>query len=261
MKRSNTVKAPYLRASTAHNYPLAPAPQVRKVTHIRPIIAPHGQRTTLTTDDTGTITSITNPNGETTRFTYTEKGLISYIMKPLGQLTQLLYTNRGELLRDASSFKGGWNVQQSRLPDGMSVKMTDREGRVYQNQTDYGPDRQPFNYTNTAVAPDGTTTSTVVTKYAQTTTSAMPGFSIAETYQFQLGGQTRIPQQQTVTLPSGKSYTLKTDTPIGGFNAPTGDGNLLGGPTCGVPRFHRTVTQYRIIRFLSRNRGCIVRLA
>ena len=258
MKQSYPPKTPYLPAPTATSHPPIPAPQA---TPIRPIIAPHGQRTTLTTDDTGTITSITNPNGKTTRFTYTEKGLISYIMKPLGQLTQLLYTNRGELLRDASSFKGGWNVQQSRLPDGMKVKMTDREGRVYQNQTDYGPDRQPFNYTNTAVAPDGTTTSTVVTKYAQTTTnSAMPGFSIAETYQFQLGGQTRIPQQQTVTLPSGKRYTLKTDTPIGGFNAPTGDGNRLGGPTCGVPRFHRTVTHNRIIRFLSRNRGCIVRL-
>jgi YD repeat-containing protein len=92
------------------------------------VTAPFGQKTTLTLDATGYVTSLANPNAETVRFTYdegdggVENGLITKLTDPKGQvrsfqygsdslLTQLTDPAGGQKTLTRSNATGaGWTV-------------------------------------------------------------------------------------------------------------------------------------------------------
>lgn len=96
------------------------------------IVAPHGQRTELTTDSAGRLVRLENPAGEAWRMEYSAGGLLTALVRPGGQRAEYAYDSDGRLIRDSQPDGGGWRIEpRVSLSGEMSVDMTTGEGRSY----------------------------------------------------------------------------------------------------------------------------------
>ena len=140
------------------------------------IVAPFGQRTTLSVDTNGYLASITNPAGETHAFTYHDAGgLLATYTDPRGNIARMSYDDLGRLVRDEMPDDGFWALARVERSNGYSVTLTSAEGRatVYQiEETPAGHQQRLTAFPNglqtdmqlhtdggiTGIYPDGTNT-------------------------------------------------------------------------------------------------------
>ncbi len=93
------------------------------------IVAPSGQRTTLTMTD-GNLASITNPAGEAFQFQYDVNGLLSQTTDTRGGLHNFTYDADGLLIRDAGPDGGFLSFARSGAGYNYVVTRTTAEGRT-----------------------------------------------------------------------------------------------------------------------------------
>ena len=95
------------------------------------IVAPYGQRTTLTLDDKGYIASVSNKANETHKLVYMSDGLLTQYIDPRGNAENYEYDALGLFVRNTEPTGGGYTVSREDNPDGSyTTTLTSREGRV-----------------------------------------------------------------------------------------------------------------------------------
>jgi RHS repeat-associated protein len=94
------------------------------------IVAPFGQRTSLSLDGNGYLASLVNPAGETARFTYTADGLLTHLIDPRSNQYHFNYDPLGQLLRDEDPVGGFKALARSDSDTGFTVSLTTRMGRT-----------------------------------------------------------------------------------------------------------------------------------
>lgn len=87
----------------------------------RAILAPHGQRTTLTLTRGGYLESVANPAGEVVRFTYVSEGLLASARDPMGHVVTFTYDELGRLAMRRDPVGGVLSVERS--SDDKSAKV------------------------------------------------------------------------------------------------------------------------------------------
>jgi RHS repeat-associated protein len=165
------------------------------------VIAPDGQRTELTVDANGYLSSVLNPAGEQYFLASTADGLLTGFTTPRGHTSRFTYDEAGRLIKDENAEGGSWTLTRSEGPQGYTASVSSAEGRTNTYQIEHlptGDDRR------TDVAPDGTRAVELIKTNGLTINTAADG-SIAET---QAGPDPRFGMQapvsgETVKLPSG----------------------------------------------------------
>lgn len=94
------------------------------------IVAPHGQRTTLSVDGNAYLSAITSPAGETHSYTYDANGLMRSYTDPRGGRHAFEYDPSGRLTFDADAGGGSKTLGRTDRSDGFSVSLTTALGRT-----------------------------------------------------------------------------------------------------------------------------------
>lgn len=132
--------------------------------HPTALIAPRGQRTTLTVDANSYLATVTNPANERVQLSYTAEGLLVTQTDPKGSLSRYGYDALGRLIRDEDPAGGVQTLARVDTSTGHTVTRTTALGRTTTYQVEHLPtgalrhiDRDP-NGTRTEVVrnPDGT---------------------------------------------------------------------------------------------------------
>ena len=98
------------------------------------IVAPDGQRTTLTMSPDGYLDSATNPAGESYTMGYTGDGLLTRFTDPNQHSSAMTYDALGFLLSDINAADGGWTLDKEKLLSGNEYRMSSTEGRTTRYQ-------------------------------------------------------------------------------------------------------------------------------
>ncbi len=96
------------------------------------IIAPFGQRSTLSLDGNGYLMSITNPAAEAYQFSYTSDGLLTIFRDPNGNISTMTYDAQGRLIRDeAPQASGNFSVlTRTETASSLMVSLTSALSRT-----------------------------------------------------------------------------------------------------------------------------------
>ena len=140
------------------------------------IIGPFGQRTQLTVNGDGYLTSISDPGDQTTSFTYTAFGLMTGMTEPKGTAHAFTYGADGRLATDKDPADNIQTLTRSEFDTGYSVVHSTAEGR----QTTYRVERlSNGNERQTNTFPTGAiTTNNLSTNGSETITFADGSTSI-----------------------------------------------------------------------------------
>ncbi|HEY0144154.1 MAG TPA: DUF4329 domain-containing protein [Thermoanaerobaculia bacterium] len=136
------------------------------------IVAPGGQRTTLTVTD-GRVTTIANPAGEANDFGYDTRGFMRTRRDPRRSLYQYTFDSDGRLTRDEDPEGGFLSLERSGEMDDFTILRRSAEGREHRyvtrlltDTTDQRSvtspwglvtDSSSFAATSSQTSPDGTT--------------------------------------------------------------------------------------------------------
>lgn len=178
------------------------------------IIAPDGQRTELSVDQNGYLSSIRNPAGETHKATYTPDGLMLSFTDPRGATSKMTYDELGRLIADENAAGGGWKLARTELDNGYEVTMTSALGR----KTTYRIENLPIgDQRRTTLHPDGTKSLKIIGADGTETSTDPDGTIQKVTYgpDPRFGMQAPLAAQVSLTLPSGlinKTSTTRTAT-------------------------------------------------
>src|SRR2546427_2294911 len=173
------------------------------------IVAPGGQRTTLTVDGNGYLASVSNPPGDTVALTYTADGLLATQTNARGGTSQYTYDALGRLSRDTNPAGGFIAVSRTESAAGWTVSLTTALNRVTSYLTDnltsgarhqVNTDAAGLN-TDVVIKPDNSQT---VTTPDGTITTTRPGPDP------RFGMQAPILSSLSVRLPSSLTSTLTT---------------------------------------------------
>lgn len=177
------------------------------------IVAPGGQRTTLTLDGAGMLRSVANPASETVRFEYDAQGLLRYFRDAKSQLYTFLYDALGRLLRDDDPAGGRKSLSLVRSGIREKVTVTSLLGRT----TTYGSEPSAGGgLRRTRISPDGSVATTTESAGERTTTlpngtvftstlTADPRFGSAS-YVSKLA--IRTPENRRLTIEASRTATL-----------------------------------------------------
>ena len=170
----------------------------------RAIVAPGGQRTTLTVDN-GMLTTIANPAGHANDFTYDARGFMRTRLDPNRNKYEYTFDGDGRLTRDADPVGGFLSLERTGDMDDFTIVRRSAEGREHRYRTRFladttdqrkvtapwglSTDSAAFGTTSSETLPDGTT----VTAQSM----ADPRF----------GAQASSLGALTITLPSGLTKT------------------------------------------------------
>ncbi len=88
------------------------------------IVAPFGQRTILTLDANGYLSTVTNPVHETVQLQHTPTGLLTKVTWPRGNSNTFTYDNDGRLIKDSDSANGSLTLARTASADGYAVNVT-----------------------------------------------------------------------------------------------------------------------------------------
>ncbi len=174
------------------------------------IVAPDGQRTTLTLDENDYLNSITNPAGETYQLNYTEYGLLTEFINPRGHKSTYRY-ELGKLLEDTDAAGGGWTLARTDHPEGgYTSTMTSKEGRVTRYQVKPQTNGELLRV-NTS--PDGTVTQTLIKTNGETVMTSPDGTEILSKQgpDPRFGMQAPVTEKMTITTPNGLSALVTTE--------------------------------------------------
>jgi len=179
------------------------------------IVAPDGQRTTLSVDQPGYLTAIANPAGETHQFVYdpTGNGLLTQHTNPRGQVATYIY-EAGKLVQDVDPVGGGWQLARSSNPEGYTTTLTSGEGRVSRFKVGTLADGTSQRIT---IAPDGTSIQSIEDKApGETFTLNSTGTLtiLKEGPDPRFGKQSQIPQSLMVITPNGLTSTVTTEKSV-----------------------------------------------
>lgn len=115
------------------------------------IVAPFGQRSSVSLDSNGYLNGITNPAGEHYQMTYTAEGLLTKFQDPRNSISTMTYDDQGYLLKDQNAIDGFTELARTENLDNYQVASTSAEGRQsgykvgflgdgYQNRLNQFPD-------------------------------------------------------------------------------------------------------------------------
>jgi len=93
------------------------------------IVAPGGQRTTLTVNGDGWLSSLTNPAGETHTMSYSADGLLQQFVDPLARVHTFTYDDLGRLIADEDPVGGSTTLSRLEGSNGYTVTTTTALGR------------------------------------------------------------------------------------------------------------------------------------
>jgi Rhs family protein len=170
------------------------------------IVAPDGQRTSLTLDADGYLKTITNPAGEKIELAYGNEGLMETLKDRRGNIHTYAYDSLGRLVSDGNPAGGSWTLDRKGTNHNYDVTMTTAMDRIYtykvkrsivsgSSRTNTDPSslvtntHMGYNGSNTTTVPDGTTYSAGV--------AASPRW----------GNKLYKPISSAVTTPGGISYS------------------------------------------------------
>ncbi|MGH7164138.1 MAG: kelch repeat-containing protein [Nitrospiraceae bacterium] len=133
------------------------------------LVAPGGQRTTLTVHADGYLASITNPAGETVAFTYANEGLLATLTDARNHVHRYTYDADGRLTRDEDAAAGFVALSRTDSATGFTVSLASALNRTTSYQVERlttGDTRlittDPSGLATTRfIEPDGTRTITV----------------------------------------------------------------------------------------------------
>jgi RHS repeat-associated protein len=94
------------------------------------LVAPHGQRTTISLDDQGRLSSLTDPAGNTHAMAYTADGLLTSFKDPEGHVSTITYDEGGRLVKDLNAAGGSWTLNFLEESDGRTVTMASAMDRT-----------------------------------------------------------------------------------------------------------------------------------
>jgi RHS repeat-associated protein len=94
------------------------------------IVAPGGQRTTLSVGSDGYLSTISNPANESVQFAYTSDGLLTAMTDPRGNQWRFTYDDTGRLIKDEDAAGGSTSLARVATPTGFKVTVTDDLGRA-----------------------------------------------------------------------------------------------------------------------------------
>ncbi len=93
------------------------------------IVAPGGQRTTLTVNGDGWLSGLTNPAGESHTMSYSTDGLLQQFVDPLGHIHRYTYDGLGRLVKDEDPTDGSTTLNRIETSTGYTVTTTTALGR------------------------------------------------------------------------------------------------------------------------------------
>ena len=174
------------------------------------IVAPDGQRTTLTLDAGGYIDTVSNPANETHSMAYTPGGLLTRYERPKGNVNTFTYDDLGRLQTDQDPAGGGWALDRTPLADGYQVTLTDGENRSRNFSVAAlasGDQRL------TTAHPDGTVQTKLLRADGEEIITQPDGVAITvrEGPDPRFGMQSPIPETTTVQTPSGLTATTTVE--------------------------------------------------
>jgi len=170
------------------------------------IVAPDGQRTSLSLDTGGYLATVTDPANDAWQMEYSVDGLMSAFTDRNGNRADYTFEADGRLRQDDNAIGGGWVLNRLETANGYAVEMTSGENRVSTFQTERLPGGIR-RHTNTA--PDGSVTVTDFNKAVTTSTSANGTVStVIEGPDSRFSMQSPVPESTTVTTPAGLSSTI-----------------------------------------------------
>ena len=166
------------------------------------IVAPDGQRTSLSLDANGYLAAISNPAGETYGMNHSPDGLLSRFADPRGNASTFTYDALGRLLTDQNAADGGWTLARTSLNKVSEVSMTSAEGRTTRYRTEFHPIGGRI---RSKIHPDGTSTQTNFGAGGSRIVTAADGTQTARQYgpDPRFGMAASVLQSMTVTTPGG----------------------------------------------------------
>jgi RHS repeat-associated protein len=172
------------------------------------LVAPYGQRTSVSLSPDGYLATITNPAGEGVRPAYASGGLLSSLTDPRGHVSTFGYDSLGRLVSDSDAVGAAVHLANVRTDSLTDVTFRSALGRT----TTYRIERTPTGSTRRVTSPAGLTTTVVSDSGGRATKSLPTGDSIwmANRADPRWGMQAPMPDSITVKLPSGLSATAKT---------------------------------------------------
>jgi len=127
------------------------------------IVAPHGQRTSLSLDANGYLATVTNPAGEVQAYSYDPGGLMQSYMDPRGNLHAFAFDAVGRLLSDSNPAGGVKTLTRSEAANEYSVSLSTALDAERSTATTYSVQLLGSRERKMVeAAPDGTQTTTLV---------------------------------------------------------------------------------------------------
>lgn len=168
------------------------------------IVAPDGQRTTLSVDENGYLDSIINPADEAHLLTYNDEGLLTEFVNPRTHKSLYRYDELGLLIEDTDAANGGWSLARTEHEedDGYTTTLTSREGRVHTYQV---IPKTNGEIERMQIAPDGTETKTVIRSNGDVVMTNSDGTTVVseQAPDPRFGIQAPYTERMTITTPSG----------------------------------------------------------
>lgn len=171
------------------------------------IVAPTGERTTLTLDTNGYLASIKNPADETRRYTYSDSGLLLTYTNPRGGIHEYGYDSAGRLRTDKDAANATTQINATRSGSSVTATVTSPMGRTRQMASNSSPDGSVL---RTMTDPLGRQTITSASSDGTTTTTSFSGLQINSTAapDLRFGMQAPVASRQVLSAGS-KTITVE----------------------------------------------------
>lgn len=174
------------------------------------IVAPFGQRTTLTTDANGSLASVKNPLNQSYILTHDARGLLTGATDPAGNAHVFIYDATGRLTKDDGPGPGFTDLGRVELANGGHlVTLTNALGVVTTFQTE-----PPTGGGELRTVTDGAGLASVETRRADgvdiSTVPAGVTTLIKKGPDARFGMQSPIETLRTITTPGGKTLIIES---------------------------------------------------
>jgi RHS repeat-associated protein len=170
------------------------------------IVAPFGQRTTLTVDPHGYLASITDPAGGMNQYSYSADGLMATFTDPVNNVHHFSYDPLGRLHVDQDPAGGSTTLDLTGTANGLQVTLTRAETATQNLVSTYLVETLPtedMHFVNTG--PDGLHTDMVMRSDGSTTLTSPDGTieTLVEGPDPRFGMQAPVTASDTTTTPGG----------------------------------------------------------
>ncbi|MCP5197341.1 MAG: hypothetical protein H6974_11225 [Gammaproteobacteria bacterium] len=184
------------------------------------LVAPFGQRTTLTVDSHGYLASVTNPAGEAYQMQSTADGLLTRFENPRGYASTFTYDALGRLEQDANAASGRQTLSRTELANGQGFTVA-RTTALNRTTTYTLEDLSTGDQQRTVTTPDGLTTTTVERTDGGKTVTAPDGMILEalEGPDPRFGMQAPLTTEQTITT-GGLTATVNRSATVSPVNPP-----------------------------------------